>query len=145
MSIPESEWIGKVDMHGREILFVREIKTRSFYVAKLAVIMNARGYLELMIIGDVVSVICQDKPAIIFQGVRRVAFTLKGGGKIYFGNSEATSYVRYKMDYDSSGNMWTRQINYDTVEKPVLFLSSFWVFIIRRRIRQKKERRKVGT
>ncbi len=141
MEVPESDWIGKKDISGREIIYTQQIELGSFTRPILCVLINKRDNLELMVIRDIRGVVIKSCPGIsyVFRGLPPIAFSLKGGGKIYFGNSGKDSIDRrYKMDYDNEGNMWVRYIHFKKVSDPVLFLSRLWIFIIRRHLNRAK-------
>ncbi len=137
-SIPESDWVGCVDYNDREILYVKKLKTPSFYGTRLAIVLTKRSQLEIMLLSDVVEVVTQGKPSLIFQG-RVQNINLKAGGKKYFGNDETRTQTSYKMDYDPNGNLWVRTIQWkNQIDGPYLFMSKLWVTIIKRRQRLQK-------
>ncbi len=142
-NIAETDWIGQKDYHGRELLYWQKIKTDSFYEPKLAVVLNPKGHLELMVVRYLVEVIHSKKISLVFQGGRSIGFTFKGGGKIYFSNNESSRYdVKFKMDYDDHGNLFTRMIQHDREHTSVNFLSRLWISIIKRRQQEIRKRRK---
>ncbi len=138
-SIPESDWVGQTDHFGRQILYIKKIISSSFYTPRLAIIIDTDGHLELMIMQDVVEVVLKNKPALIFRCYNAMGFSLKGGGKTYFGNGDTRSIVGYKMDYDPAGNMWLSIVN--AGDKPMVFLSYLWIVIIKREIKRRRKRK----
>ncbi len=141
-NIPKGNWIGMVDIHGREIIFVdknQDIPTSNF---SLVIILNKKGNLEIQKIREVVEVVYGGKVTVVFQGIDMTSFSLKGGGKTYFGKGEVVTNDSYKMDYDNFGNLIYTKFNRSKTSDPKIFLTRLWVFSIRRKREQLRRKRK---
>ncbi len=137
-AIPEGSWVGMVDYSGREILYVKKLKTPSFYEDNIAIILDKTGQLEIMRLQRVEEIIAMRRPSVVFQG-KAQNISLRGGGRIYF-TEQSSRQASYKMDYDSDGNLWVRTMQWrNQIDGPFLFMSKLWVTIIKRRRRKRRE------
>jgi len=144
--LPEADWIGQKDHKGREIVYWQKIVTESFYQPKLAILLTPTGNLEIMLLKNIIEITVSKEITTAFVGIPSMGFSLKGGGRTYFdtGDRSGTS-LKFQMDYDSHGNLFTRMIRGNFKSSPVLFLSRFWVFIIKRKQRiARKEYKLLG-
>jgi hypothetical protein len=147
--------IGKVDYNGRQIIYMKpSTLDESFEYYTIIWDPNRMG-LEFGVAVGVRQIISFEEVKYVFKSVYGiVAWSLKGGGKIYrlgIGNFRP-AFKDYAFDYDNHGNMYIRKVKLmdqfanrggiETIvyrEQMKLFLYSFEVEYIKRRVKALKE------
>jgi len=140
--------VGLKDIFGEEIVYDFQLLEGAAN-SRLAVIMRPDGGLRLMKLNHI-AVVAGKTTGAIFTGKRYGGFGFKGGGKKYGYTGPQALEPYYKFDYVGP-DLYVRQVHHlrsyngsnsytysRKIFGPVLFMTSLWIFAIKRQ--QKKQR-----